>query len=140
MSDFNFIKPRRVLDSFDANKYTKYQLAQLKKNPEWIRNQIKFSNYYLKFGTLGKSIPKFSALIEVLVVNLEDLSESFIDYDTRFIGGTFKLPKKGKYLLLIFQNSPFHALFTTLRKWTKRKEDFYKKRRGRLFRLEVGHE
>lgn len=140
MSEFNFKKPAKALDSMDAHKFTKAQLAELKKNPEWIRNQIKFSNYYLKFGTLGKSVPKFSSLIEVLVVNLEDLSESFLDYDTRFTGGTFKLPKKGKYLLLIFQNSPIHALFTTLRKWTKRKEDFYKKKRGRVFRLEIGHE
>ncbi|GBF49413.1 hypothetical protein LPTSP4_09260 [Leptospira ryugenii] len=140
MSDFTFKQRISPLDSMDANRFTKAQLAELKKNPEWIRNSIKFSNYYLKFGTLGKSIPKFSALIEVLVVNLEDLSEPFLNYDTRYPGGTFKLMKKGKYLLLFFQDHYNFTIFTTLRKYSKRKEDYYRKRIGKLFRIEIGYE
>ncbi|TGN09778.1 hypothetical protein [Leptospira ilyithenensis] len=99
---------------------------------------ITFFNYYDKFNTFGKQIPLHAVLLEVLVTDLQDLSDTFKNYDTSFPGGNFRLPKKGKYLLLIFNYE--RGAFTTLRKWNKRKESTYRKLIGKTFGIRVGEE
>ena len=70
---------------------------------------IKFSHHYAK---LRAAEPEMKAtLIQVLPIDLGDLSAEFLAYDTD--NGLFKLPKRGKYLMLISEGS--HGLFTTLR-------------------------
>ncbi len=77
---------------------------------------IKFSHYYKKLINLGMhneiSYPCKVTLLDVIPVNLEDLSKEFKDYDTDY--GAYKLPAKGKYLMLIFRKSD-NDIFTTLR-------------------------
>lgn len=104
---------------------------------------ITFSHYYLKFVTpVYKNVPE-AWLIEVLEVNLKDLSESFLEYDTTYLVNTkrgdrrYRLPKSGRYLLLIFQGNQ-GGLFTTLRAaWPPQKVKFYKDARGELFTLRI---
>lgn len=94
---------------------------------------IKFSHKYTKLISFHENISK-AKLLEVLIVNLEDLSKPFLDYDTD--NGKFQLPKKGKYMLLIFQKYRMSHLFTTIRRWTEEKELYYKKNIGQVFNVE----
>lgn len=97
---------------------------------------IKFSYLYDKLLNEHNDCIDNAILIEVLNVNLESLSASFIEYDTNC--GIFKLPKKGKYLMLIFlkQKENYicsNDLFTTLRRWTEDKEKYYRESIGTTF-------
>lgn len=93
---------------------------------------IKFSHTYNKLiGDNG--VIDEATLLQVLPVNLEDLTSSFLSYDTD--NGVYSLPKKGKYLMLIFLKDN-HELFTTLRRSTPQKENYYKGLTGKLFTIE----
>lgn len=102
-----------------------------------IINTIKFSHEYIKLQDTQEQDDcllvnaKKLVLLEVLVVNLEDLSSYFLNYDTDF--GTYKLPDKGKYLLLLFQKNS--GLMPTLRRWTREKEVYYKSKLGEVFEV-----
>lgn len=76
---------------------------------------------------------RVSVLLEVINVNLEDLSKYFLDYDTD--GGAYSLPKNGEYLLLIFQGKS--GIFTTIRRRTPQKEQYYRSLIGAIFDVEV---
>jgi hypothetical protein len=101
-----------------------------------FRSKIKFSHCYGKLLD-GNERPVLAAkLLEVLPVDLGDLSRWFIAYDTDH--GVYKLPKKGKYLLLIFRRTNSALLkgkdiFTTLRRATPEKEKFYRGAIGQWF-------
>jgi len=112
-------------------------------------NKIKFSHQYTKLGTIVDGDK--ALLCGVFNVNLEDLPKQLIGYDTFYVDGSkrghYPLPKKGKYLLLLFL---FHAvapdgepmygistLFTTLRRWTPRKEEYYKSKVGEYFEVVI---
>lgn len=113
---------------------------------DYIKNKINFQNYYLKLGyditkpSKNDTISRFALLIQVIRINKNDLSKSFIEYDTRFMGGTFQIPDNEELLLLIFREQFFYKIFTTLRSYTKRKESFYRKRVGQPFEILVGLE
>ena len=86
--------------------------------------RIKFSHRYLKMP-FGLSFTK-TLLVNVSIVNLEDLPKEFIDYDTRYNIGKalYPLPKKGKYMVLLLLTG--NEIWTTIRRWTPRKFDYYK--------------
>ena len=92
--------------------------------------QIKFSHHYFKHGTQINN-ESTVMLLQVLNVNLEDLSDSFKEFDTRYyhyaLGGHcekhYELPKKGKFLLLIMLLGD--RMIPTLRRWTPEKEKYY---------------
>ncbi|TGK53219.1 hypothetical protein [Leptospira bouyouniensis] len=113
---------------------------------QYIENKINFQNYYLKLGydiskpSPNNTISRFATLIQVIRINKSELSESFIEYDTKFIGGSFQIPDNEELLLLIFKEQFFCKIFTTLRSYTKRKESFYRKRVGQPFEILVGLE
>lgn len=93
--------------------------------------QIKFSHKYSKLLD-GKGEPISEAyLIYVGIVNLEELHGMFIDHDTDY--GRYKLPQKGKYLMLLFRNICHNKLFTTLRRHTEKKESYYRNLIGECF-------
>lgn len=97
-------------------------------------NIIKFAHHYPKLSAIrGREIITISQarLLQVLTVDLSDLTAEFLDYDTAV--GTYKLPTKGKYLLLIFQKPGGVDLFTTLRRWTPKKEQYYTAQTGEKF-------
>lgn len=97
-------------------------------------NKIKFSHYYFKIPNLIKE----AVLLEVIPIKLEKLSSYFIQYDTAFINGFYRLPKKGDYLLLIFNERVLNdKLFTTFRRRTPQKEKYYRSKIGELFTIEI---
>ena len=102
--------------------------------------QIKFSHIYKKILNSHNDVIETATLLQVIPVKLADLSQYFLDYDTD--NGTYKLPKSGKYLMLIFlkehecYTTDFN-LFTTLRRYTPEKYDFYMRQIGKLFNVIV---
>jgi hypothetical protein len=93
---------------------------------------IKFSHRYLKLGVLGNrnDMAYTARLVAVQVVDLEDLHPEFLAYDTD--NGRYELPKRGKYLLLLFH--AVGGLFTTLRPaFPSRKEEYYRSKIGQEF-------
>ncbi len=82
---------------------------------------IKFSHQYAKLRCINAGME--AKLVEVLEVNLKDLSKAFLDYDTD--NGKYKLPNSGKYLMLIFEAEG--GLFTTLRSmYPEKKKEYYR--------------
>jgi hypothetical protein len=89
---------------------------------------IKFSHAYEKMP------PDFkvSRLLEIEVVQLENLSGKFLDDDTRIVGGGYyPLPKKGKYMILRLESSIMNIPWQTIRRWTPKKEIYYRKYVGK---------
>jgi hypothetical protein len=73
---------------------------------------IKFSHKYIKLmDNRGEAITQ-ATLLQVLPVEISQLSREFINYDTD--NGKYVLPFKGFYIMLIFQKQNCD-LFTTLR-------------------------
>ena len=100
---------------------------------------IKFSHSYRKLldNNQGKVI-ETALLVDVRVIQLETLHQDFIDYDTD--NGMYKLPKKGDYLMLLFQKKECGEpanLFTTLRRRTLQKELYYSAMIGQTFKVEI---
>lgn len=86
---------------------------------------IKFSHRYHKMPPA----PDPSRLIEVLVANRATLHSAFVEYDTAIIGGgNYPLPG-GKVLVLLLQ-AESGELWTTIRRWTPDKEQYYRGLRG----------
>lgn len=79
--------------------------------------KINFSHIYTKFPRDYQ----FSKLLDVLPVKLEELSPSFLVYDTIYQGEDgeeyyYPLPKKGNYMILVLQaGSGCGHLWTTIR-------------------------
>jgi len=86
---------------------------------------IKFSHRYHKMPPA----PDPSRLLEVLVANRATLHSAFVEYDTAIIGGgNYALPD-GKVLVLLLQ-AEGGELWTTVRRWTPDKEQYYRGLRG----------
>lgn len=95
--------------------------------------QIKFSFPFSKLIHNGELI-QAARLMQVFVFDLIDLSQELRDYNTDF--GKHELPKTGQYLLLMFKH-PGGGLFTTMRRYTKEKADFYNQSVGFVFQINV---
>lgn len=95
--------------------------------------KIKFSHNYKKIAGITEA-----RLIEVINVNLQNLSKEFIEYDTENI---YKLPKTGNYMILIFHKeceaNISSNIFTTIRRRTDEKEKYYRENLGKIFAVEV---
>ncbi len=103
-------------------------------------NAIKFSHKYFKLNTQART----AVLLDVLNVNLEDISDRFKAYDTEYFTpdrkmNYYKLPKKGKFMLLIFRDDGF-CIFTTLRRWLPAKEKYYRGLIGQNFHIVIEEE
>lgn len=99
---------------------------------------IKFSHTYDKLLDSYNDVITEAILLQVIEVEIADLSFAFLDYDTD--SGKFKLPKTGKYIMLIFLK-PYclHEkgmnLFTTLRRYTQQKFEYYYDLIGQTFEV-----
>ena len=98
--------------------------------------KIKFSHHYQKmpaflFGT---------TLIQIWVTDLSELTNRFIEYDTMILGGQdfYKLPAKGKFMVLFLCTGT--TLWTTIRRWTPRKETYYRSLIGQEVEIEIDPE
>jgi len=102
--------------------------------------QIKFSHKYQKILNSHNDVIETATLLQVSIINLEDLSKEFLNYDTD--NGVYELPKRGKYLMLIFlkEHEDYTTdlnLFTTLRRHTPEKHSFYMSQIGKVFNVKV---
>lgn len=96
--------------------------------------QIKFSHLYKKIVAIGS---RFVRLVQVLDINLDELSPAFLAYDTD--QGKYTLPKRGKYLMLIFESNG--KLMTTLRSaWPPKKAEYYKEAVGETFEIKIEYD
>ncbi|MCZ7362366.1 MAG: hypothetical protein O8C58_03360 [Candidatus Methanoperedens sp.] len=97
-------------------------------------NTIKFSHYYEKMPDDAQlSSP---VLLEVLTSHLDELSQGFIEYDTKIKNENkyYALPNS-KLLVLLLKTS--NSIFTTVRRWTPEKESYYRSIRGQQVKIEV---
>lgn len=98
---------------------------------------IKFS-YPFKKLFLNSALIERALLLQVIQVDLLDLTQEMRDYDTDF--GVYPLPQKGAYLMLIFMKSNGGGLFTTLRRETPAKLEYYSGLAGVWFDIDVHHD
>lgn len=88
--------------------------------------------------------PKEAVLLEVFKVNSKDLHLRFVEYDTIYFDDEnnnwayYKLPK-GDVLVLLLKSELNDApdLWTTIRRYTPQKYEYYKKSRGETFKIEI---
>jgi hypothetical protein len=86
--------------------------------------ELKFSHDYEKLPLDWQG--KKARLIALQRINLEDQTKQFLEYDTKIRGGgNYPLPKKGKYILLLFEMVGNTTFFTTIRRYTMSKHNFY---------------
>lgn len=109
-----------------------------------MMKKIKFSHLYEKFNHTCEGVPnppEYAVLLEVFLVDdVEDLHPRFVEYDTLYFDKNpdqrrwvhYKLPA-GKVLVLLFRSDCF--LFTTIRRYTPRKYEYYMGCRGEEFEI-----
>ena len=102
--------------------------------------QIKFSHIYHKLLDSHNDAVDTATLLHVQIIELAETHPAFISYDTD--DGKYKLPDKGKYLMLLFLK-PHESyttdknIFTTLRRYTPEKYRYYMEQRGKVFNIIV---
>ncbi len=100
--------------------------------------QIKFSHIYQKLLDSHNDAVDTATLLHVNIIELSEAHQSFIAYDTD--DGKYKLPDKGKYLMLLFLK-PHESyvtdknIFTTLRRYTPEKHRYYMEQRDKVFNI-----
>ena len=100
-------------------------------------NTIKFSHYYRKFN--GLRIDKPVTLLETWLTELESFSEDFLKYDTLYFENDMEkyyTLKDGKYILLFFMDCE-GRLFTTIRRFTPKKLEYYDNLVGKKFKVVI---
>lgn len=96
---------------------------------------IKFTHTYAKLlGKDDKPIT-YAKLLDVIPRRMEDVSSELIAWDTD--QGTYQLPKKGQYLMLVFMKPGKKDTFSTFRRYTPAKEEYYRKAMGEIFYIEI---
>ena len=96
---------------------------------------MKTIKFQFKYGKMPEWV-KESVLLDVLDVQLADLSPEFLYYDTTANGGmSYQLPKTGMYLLLLLHGNG--QLWTTLRRATPEKRKYYRDAIGETFKIEI---
>lgn len=105
-------------------------------------NRIRFSHDYLKFGK--HKLPFRAMLMDAWVINRADLHNQFVVYDTAYFDHTadkginyYELPN-GQLIILYFTvrdglNMMEGFKFTTIRRYTPSKFEYYKKQVSTVF-------
>jgi hypothetical protein len=100
-----------------------------------MSNKIRFSHNYYK---LPLAMPFKAVLMQCVKIEESEISNCFRDYDTRFKDGSYPLPE-GENILLIFRTVYMqfdgYLLFTTIRRYTPQKWDYYKSKEGEEFEV-----
>lgn len=103
------------------------------------RPVITFSHLYQKLLDEHNDMIESATLLDCTLINLEDLHPAFLTYDTD--NGKYSLPKQGQYLQLLFlkpkegEYVSATNLFTTLRRHTPQKHNYYTSMVGREFEV-----
>jgi hypothetical protein len=107
-------------------------------------NQIKFSHLYAKMHNASEPNYTRATLLLCTKIRLETLPDVFLDADTLYFekqpegmqAKHYPLPKKGEFLFLLFQFDG-GMMFTTLRRSTPQKEEYYRERIGQDFEVVI---
>lgn len=95
---------------------------------------IKFSKNYKKLPEKANGM--FAILRFALPVFLEHQTKHFLEYDTVATDGTvYELPERGQYIILGFTCAG--CFFTTIRRFTQEKFDYYAKNVEMGFKIEI---
>lgn len=96
--------------------------------------QIKFSHDYYKLPAPYANVVR---LLQVMRVDPKTLSKSFVEYDTEYPPGKqfYELP--ASECILLFFMAHRNQLFTTIRRYTPEKWDYYSKSVGEDFTLVI---
>lgn len=106
--------------------------------------RIKFSHTYDKMPTGDLR----ATLLEVFTADVKELSELFIEYDTRYLewkwAGNLRVPEvknyslpRGKVLVLVLLSENQKRLWTTVRRRTPEKEAYYRRMCGEAFDIVI---
>lgn len=106
-------------------------------------NKIKFSHRYYKLS-YGEDQIKFAELLQVFKCHYKDLGKRFIELDTLYWEkgadysnpSYYKLPEN-ELIILLFRNVLRETMFTTIRRYTPRKYEYYKSKMGEIFEVEI---
>ena len=93
--------------------------------------EIKFSHRYKKMP-LGVDTFCESIVLDIEVTHFDGLTLDFIKYDTEYDGGFYELPKTK---LLVIQILTEGIRWTTVRRWTPKKEKWYKSLIGKEVKI-----
>ena len=100
-------------------------------------NKIKFSHWYSKLNGIDFSEPVILIRIEE-IDNIKQLPENFLVYDTVYWKDGKKhyypLKQNQKYIVLYFKDNK-GLLFTTIRRYTPRKFQYYFENQGCEFEI-----
>lgn len=77
-------------------------------------------------------------MLQVIRLDLSDATQELRDYDTDF--SAYPLPTQGAYLLLLFMKPNGGGLFTSLRRETPDKLEYYQSQQGNWFEVEISHD
>lgn len=105
---------------------------------------IKFSHEYSKMQSEHHLIPMKAVLMEVFVVDSKDLHKRFVEYDTSYFDfkiqnwSYYKLPNSKVMVLLLRSFSDF--IWTTIRRYTPKKFEYYKNNRWNVFQIVIEEE
>lgn len=102
------------------------------------KHTIKFSYPFKKLIGTTNTLIETAMLLQVLQVDLIDITQEMRDYDTDF--GKYPLPAKGKYILLVFMKPHGGGLFTTFRPETLSKLEHFLSLQGNWFNIEISHD
>lgn len=93
---------------------------------------------YNKLNNMDIKNYDFAMLMQCVKVNHTELHQFFVNYDTAWThdGYTewYPLPKTD-LILLIFKHTNSDRVFTTIRRYTPEKWDYYKKSEGQDFKI-----
>ena len=102
--------------------------------------KIRFSHYYQKFWLKEAMIEDGDVveLVGVSVCDREQLPKSFLHFDSNYGSEGepeyFPLPA-GRVIVLFFWDGD--DLFSTIRRWTPQKEEYYRNGIGKLFEVKI---
>ena len=99
-----------------------------------MEHQIKFSHKYPKLcAMMGDSFLTHAKLLDVIAVDLNDLSSEFLNYDTGNGMYVFPPKKDNPMNVLIFRSEATGVVFTTIRPRTS--TDYYRDGIGKMFKI-----
>jgi hypothetical protein len=91
---------------------------------------------------MPKDVEKYQSILAAISTCWkEQLSPEFIEYDTKYDGGNYPLPE-GKLILLflITRTEKLVYCWTTVRRWTPDKEEYYRKHLGEDAKIKIEEE
>ncbi len=95
-------------------------------------SKIKFSHRYTKMPYRDKAV-----LLQVFKCHYKELSKVFISYDTEILNASefYVLPKTDLLVLLLIADDG--RVFTTVRRWIPKKEEYYRSKMGQEFDIVI---